>query len=176
MSRRKGSTAEREVAALLAEWWGTFESDVKFVRTPSSGGWSSAAVRGEFRASGDLMTTSLTFPFCVEVKRREEYSLATLERGSNRSPVFAWYEQAAKAAVEIAEAAPDRKVYPLLIFRASGCPWNVMVPLDVGVALRTLLAARFFTPAVEQHGVSLLRWNALAHTRPDACLRALGLR
>ena len=99
MGSSKGKVAEREVARLLSEWWGPLEPGAQFVRTPCSGGWSSREVRTGFRASGDIMTTAVRFPFTVESKRREGWSPANFVKG-RRSPVWAWWRQALREAVE----------------------------------------------------------------------------
>lgn len=117
--RLKGKVAEREVAHLHEAWWGSLEPGCRFVSTPQSGGWSAPTVRAEFRASGDLMTTATRFPFCVEVKRREKWSLEWLQAGK-ASPVWGWWRQAQRAAVEA-------ELEPVLWFRRSREPWWVLV-------------------------------------------------
>jgi hypothetical protein len=136
-SRNKGSKAERDVAAMLAAWWDTFEPGVRFVKTPLSGGWSTAQVRGEFRASGDLMTTSATFPFVVEVKRREGFAWSTLLAG-RRSPVWQWWEQTCKAATE-------QRGAPMLWLRHNREPWHVGLAVEVLARLEAerLVSGRF---------------------------------
>lgn len=118
-SRGKGSRAEIEVAKLHENWWGQLEPGCLFVRTPSSGGWSGPQVRAEFRAGGDLMTTAQRFPFCVEIKRREKWSWATLLAGKP-SPIWDWWEQTVIAAAEM-------QGLPILWFRKSREPWHVLL-------------------------------------------------
>lgn len=120
MSRTKGNVAEREVAALIQTWWRQLEPGCAFVRTPSSGGWGTPELRGSFRVSGDLATTSTTFPFSVEVKRREGWSWTTLLAGKP-SPVWGWWRQTLTAATEM-------KAHPMLWVRRSQQPWLVLVP------------------------------------------------
>jgi len=131
--RQKGAAAEREVATKLQEWWRHLEPTCRFVRTPGSGGWGAGAVvRKEFKTSGDLMTTALHFPFCIEVKRREGWSDAVLfetrlvnlrgERLQSESPVWGWWVQAQAAARE-------QGAVPLLAFRRSHEPWRVILPI-----------------------------------------------
>lgn len=122
-ARRKGATAEREVAALLAAWW-TSDNDpkVKFKRTPLSGGWGGAE---GFDVAGDVITNSRTFPFCVEVKFREGFELDNVLKG-RRSPVWKWWAQACADAKKT-------KRQPLLFFRKSPAPfekteWYVLAP------------------------------------------------
>lgn len=121
-SRNKGASAEREVADLLQSWWSPVEAGCRFVRTPLSGGWGGKDLRRGFRASGDLMTTAEKFPFVVEVKRREKWSMDTLLAGK-RSPVWGWWEQAVAAADE-------QDAVPLMIFRKSREPWYAMLPRE----------------------------------------------
>src|SRR4051812_33410532 len=99
-SRAKGNVAEREVAGLLKVWWLPVEPDAEFIRTPLSGGWGGPKLRGEFRASGDLMTTAKRFPFVVEVKRREAWVMKNVLKGQP-SPVWGWWRQAQVAALEL---------------------------------------------------------------------------
>jgi hypothetical protein len=142
--RQKGAVAEREVAAILQEWWRKLEPGCRFVRTPSSGGWhgrEGAGVRGDFRASGDLMTTARRFPFTVEVKRREGWSDKGFLAGG-RSPVWEWWTQAQAQADEhkssimaaknegMLGVIPDVVVVPMLVFRRSNEHWRVLVPED----------------------------------------------
>jgi hypothetical protein len=121
VSRQKGSVAEREVAAIIEPWWNVVEPG-KFVRTPLSGGWGTADTRAGFRASGDLMTTAPRFPFTVEVKRRESWTLERLLLG-RPSPVWEWWRQAQKQGEE-------SNLVPLLWFRKSRQPWRVMLPYE----------------------------------------------
>lgn len=120
-SRPKGCRAEREVAAIIQGWWRRLEAEAIFVRTPSSGGWATPAARAGFKASGDLMTTAARWPFCVEVKRREEWTWKNVHAGKP-SPVWAWWIQSQVAAAETGQAA-------MLWLRKSREPWRVMVPV-----------------------------------------------
>ena len=133
--RVKGSVAEREVAGMLAAWWRTIEPAAEFVRTPLSGGWSTPTVRSGFRASGDIMTTSPTFPFAVEVKRREGFAWSTLLAG-RASPVWGWWGQATKAAREQGGT-------PMLWLKHNGEPWRVIVPVGFLEGLGPLFPRRF---------------------------------
>jgi Holliday junction resolvase len=122
MSRRKGANAEREVAKLLCAWWQQLEPGVSFVKTPLSGGWGNAKVRGDFRASGDLMTNAKTFPFTVEVKRREGFASERVKPGVLRSsPIWEWWEQALTQAEE-------QRGTPMLVFRKSHEQWRIILP------------------------------------------------
>lgn len=126
MSRQKGNVAEREVAALLRQWWSDVEPEAEWARTPLSGGWGGASARAGFRASGDLMTTAVRFPFTVEVKRREGWAWSTLIAGK-RSPVWGWWKQAQTQAAEM-------KVEPMLWFRRNRQPWRVLIREEYATA------------------------------------------
>lgn len=119
--RQKGSTAEREVAALIQPWWRQLEPDATFVRTPMSGGWGGPTVRKEFLAAGDLMAAKApAFPFAVEVKRREGWTLQRVIDGRG-SPAWEWWRQCQKAASEMGKI-------PMLWFRKNRAEWLVMMP------------------------------------------------
>ena len=133
--RRKGAAAEVEVARLVQAWWRQLPTEAQmvpdggeseFVRTPMSGGWSTKRVRGNFRASGDLSSTSDAWPFCVEVKRREGWSLTMFAKAGKRgSPVWQWWGQCVRGADE-------EGAIPMLWVRRNRTPWIVMVPDALG--------------------------------------------
>lgn len=117
-NRNKGANGELEVRDLLAEWWQQLEPGTKFQRTPLSGGWGGA---GEFRAAGDLMVPhTSSWPWAVEVKRRENWSPVTLISGQ-RSPVWGWWAQTIEAARKNAQQ-------PMLWTRRSHGEWIVLLP------------------------------------------------
>lgn len=121
-SRVKGASAELEIARLVAPWWQAHDPAARFARTPASGGWGTKDLRAGFKASGDLMTTSVDFPFVIEVKRREAGSrLQTASGAAARHPAWSWWRQSWKAADEQAGE-------PLLIFRRNGQPWRIFLP------------------------------------------------
>lgn len=120
-SRPKGASGELEVCRLLEAWWRQLEPDCKFARTPGSGGWSTANNREAFGTAGDLVTTAKSFPFGVEIKRREGWTDRELLAG-RKSPVWGWWKQCQKAAREM------QKV-PMLWFRRNHRKWLVMMPI-----------------------------------------------
>lgn len=120
-SREKGSRAEIEIAAKLQGWWGSLEPGTIFKRAPLSGGWGDADARGKFRAAGDLLCSSERWPFAVEVKRREGWTMSTLLLG-RPSPVWGWWRQAVIAAEEMS-------AIPMLVFRKNREDWRMMIPL-----------------------------------------------
>lgn len=119
--RIKGKAAEREVAALFQAWWDPYEPGTKFVRTPMSGGWSHGdEAKEEFATAADLMTTSKTFPFSVEVKRREGWSFRRFIDGKT-TPVEGWWAQTRS------EARANKRI-PMLWFRQNRMPWHLLLP------------------------------------------------
>ena len=119
-SRAKGVRGERKVVEVLTEWWGKIEPEAQFARTPGSGGWATPQLRAGFRASGDICTTSQFFPFAVEVKHREAWTLNRLIVGG-KSPVWKWWKQTVKSAGEM-------QSIPMLWFSKARAPWFVMLP------------------------------------------------
>lgn len=122
MSKSKGNAGEIEVAKLLKPWWSAFEptapngKPTNFVRVPLSGGW----VYGEsFAACGDIMTNAAKFPFSVEVKRVEKWSLPVL-LDAKPSPVWKFWRQCMKDAAKM-------EAEPMLWFRKNRMPWFVML-------------------------------------------------
>lgn len=121
----KGQVAERVVAKLLAEWWAAVDPSAQFIRTPLSGGWGTPTTRQGFRASGDIMTTSASFPFTVESKRREAWCPRRFVLGK-ASPVWGWWCQAVQQAVELSAE-------PMMWMRRNAAggvvapPWTVVV-------------------------------------------------
>jgi hypothetical protein len=117
--RAKGKAGEREAARVLAAWWEPVEPGTKFVSTPLSGGWSTPAIRAAYNAAGDLMTTSLIWPFSVEVKREQNWKWSKLLAGEKHR-AWDWWEQCTAAASE-------EKRVPLLMFRKNNQPWCIGV-------------------------------------------------
>jgi len=112
-SRDKGARGEGQVCALLKTWWGS-----DFARTPSSGGFKTKKFREDWNAEGDIVTPDETFPFSVEVKWQEEWTLNQLLTAPNNK-IWDWWEQAKR------ETASDK--LPLLVFKKNRHPWFVMM-------------------------------------------------
>ncbi len=70
-SKRKGSSQELKLAKLFEKWW----QEGQFTRSPGSGGWGRPQNREGFNAAGDIITTSRTFPWCIEAKHVEGWNL-----------------------------------------------------------------------------------------------------
>ncbi len=116
--RRKGAEFERWVAAQFRTWWESVEPDAKWARVPLSGGWANAPVRSSFRACGDVMTTSTCFPFCVEVKHREDIEQPAVFRAC-------W--------LQAVRQADEARLEPLLVYRhnrepARAAGWGTTFP------------------------------------------------
>lgn len=112
-SKDKGRRGEREVAKLLSKWWGS-----DFVRTPQSGGFSNQKFRNEWNADSDVVTADETFPFSVEVKWREGWSLDHILTAWE-SPIWDWWEQAKR------ETAEGKQT--LLVFKKNYQPFFIMM-------------------------------------------------
>lgn len=111
-SRVKGSRAELDVASLFSRWCGEHVR-----RTPLSGGWSSA----RFGVTADLVCAKKAFPFHVEVKHREGWTLDDLVTGvrsDHDKSIVQWWKQCTTTC--------PKKKEPLLAFRRNRQPWLVM--------------------------------------------------
>lgn len=114
--RKKGQTAERKLAKLFSEWWGS-----DFARTPLSGGFATAKFREDWNACGDLVTPDKTFPFCVESKKVEGWTLEQMLT-SDKTLMHKWWEQC------VGET-PEGKI-PLLVFTKNHAPLYAMIRQD----------------------------------------------
>lgn len=132
-SRTKGNRAELEVAEMFSRWSGEVVR-----RTPQSGGWSSA----RFGVTADLVCANPAFPFHVEVKHREGWTLDDLVTGvrsSHDKSVVQWWKQCVESCPRRL-GKPHRghvrsrlEKDPLLVFRRNRQPWLVMVGGDRAV-------------------------------------------
>lgn len=118
-AKRKGAEAERQVRDLIQAWWRQLEPECTFARTPQSGGWAAPKVRGDFKVAGDLTTTAKQWPFTLEVKRRESWSVKVLLSG-RPSPAWNWWGQ-------VMGAAAEERAHPMLWMKQSNTPWLVML-------------------------------------------------
>lgn len=161
-SREKGSRAELEVANMIKLWWNAYEPTALFIRTPLSGGWqTNTGAAAYFNACGDLMTTSQTWPFCVEVKHREGWSIDFFLKGKD-GPPWRWWEQCV-------EAAQKQNHVPMMWMRRNRIhqqtkkfPWLVLVPEEFA-KLRSL-------------DLPDIRWDflKLVKTQVDPTVRPVG--
>jgi len=117
---RKGKTAERKLVPLFAAWWGS-----EFFRTPESGGMSTRLTRllkiDFSKFAGDIVTLDETFPFCVESKKVEGWTLEQLLT-SDKTLMHGWWDQAIKQT-------PAGKI-PLLVFTKNHAPLYAMMRKD----------------------------------------------
>lgn len=116
-SKRKGSSFELKIAKQLQEWWG----DGQFARSPGSGGWGRPQHREGFNAAGDVITTSKTFPWCVECKHQEGWTLDQLLLNEG-CIIWSWWEQAK-------DECPAGLI-PLLIFKKNRQEPLIMTSID----------------------------------------------
>jgi hypothetical protein len=115
-SRDKGGRGERAAAKAFGGWWGT-----DFARTPSSGGFATQRFRDDWNAAGDLVTPDPSFPFCVECKWVEDWSMEQLLRNDG-CLIFKWWQQA------IGECPADK--LPFLVFKRNNHPFYCMIEAD----------------------------------------------
>lgn len=87
-SKNKGSNNERAIAKLFEAYWG----HGTWARTPGSGGWSTSNNREAFRTCGDIITTATDFPFCIELKKQEGWTLDQLLH-NEKCIIYQWWEQ-----------------------------------------------------------------------------------
>lgn len=90
-ARRKGKRGERALARRLEAFWGS-----PFHRTPSSGAlrWGT---RSEVR--GDIVSEDPKFPFVIEEKNREAWSLESFFQG--KSGIYKWWLQVLNDAEDV---------------------------------------------------------------------------
>ncbi len=121
-SKQKGSAAELRVAKFLEHWWSTEANQVRFRRTPGSGGWSRAAENMDgFGSAGDIVTTDKTFPFCVEVKHYAQVPMDALLH-SDKPLILEWWKQA--------EDQCPSHLHPLLIYRRNGVSETAVISVS----------------------------------------------
>jgi hypothetical protein len=101
-------------------------------RTPGSGGWGGAQ---EFGTTADLVCKKKAFPFHVEVKHREGWTLDDLVtgvRGNHDKSIVKWWDQCWDTCPKIVNNGYTKlKKEPMLVFRRNRQPWLVMVRCDV---------------------------------------------
>ncbi len=140
MSKEKGSRGEREVAALVQAWWRRVDASTEIARTPGSGSWGkNSGVRHGFDVYGDLVCSSLSFPFCIEIKRREDWSQYQLSSDTPSGNVWVWWQQCqsdAKAAGKI----------PMLWMRKNKQPWHVLLPHDLALLSFSESGEHYYKP------------------------------
>lgn len=111
-SKVKGSGYELKIAKALSAWWGH-----EFHRTPQSGGlrWND-----DNNVAGDIVTPlEANFPFIVECKKREEWTLENLFL--NNKDIKYWWEQVVQDCERVGRT-------PILIFSRNRARDFVMMP------------------------------------------------
>lgn len=112
-SKSKGSRGERITRDKFTEWWGS-----KFTSSPQSGAF---ATRTQFSSmAGDLVTDDESFPFCVENKNQEDWTLEELFTAPS-SRLFEFWKQTVGQT-------PEGKI-PMLVFTKNYRPLFFMLPL-----------------------------------------------
>ncbi len=152
-SRTKGNSYELRIAKLFAEWSG---EEVR--RTPGSGGWSSS----KFGVTGDLVCANKRFPFHVECKKREGWTLDDLITGVRKPDdanpwcsIEAWWRQCIescpKGPVSVALTGGGLLKEPLLVFTRNR-------QADLVMVRHAFSAVVFAYPATDiNHGARYLR-------------------
>lgn len=112
-SRNKGKQFERKIAKALSEW-----SGVDLMRTPMSGAWA--------QATGDIQTRTDDFPFVVECKNQEGWTLEAVMVGQCKQ-FDDWWSQVT-ADVERKQQETGQPVKPMLVFTRNFKP--IFVALD----------------------------------------------
>lgn len=115
-SRDKGGRGERAVIKLLEKWWGS-----DFAKTPQSGGFANKKFRDDWNAASDVVTPDETFPFSIEVKWWEDWSLDQILTAP-KAPLWSWWEQAKRET-------PEGKL-TLLVFKKNRQQFFMMAKLE----------------------------------------------
>jgi len=118
-SRAKGKGFERVIAKAFSAWSGE-----SFQLVPASGGlrWGK-----DNRVAGDIVPpVDSEFPFCIECKKREGWSLEQILKGTGE--VVEWWNQCTRDANNIDQT-------PLLIFSKNRSPIYFMVRYEDFVKL-----------------------------------------
>ena len=113
--KEKGSSFERDVAAILAKAFYPDGSGV-FRRVPLSGGWDKHVAPGDILAfkyrefGSEELVMDTRFPFVVECKNWKDIKQPFCGLYAADSELFSWMQQAVNAAV-------DSKKIPIVIFK-----------------------------------------------------------
>lgn len=127
-SRVKGNRGELDVAKLFSQWSGELVR-----RTPGSGGWGGSK---DFGTTADLVCNKKAWPFHVEVKHREGWTLDDLVtgvRGDHSKSIVKWWEQCWSSCPKAADGAGlyyTLHKEPILVFRRNRQPWLIMFRED----------------------------------------------
>lgn len=130
--KQKGARYERHLAKVFTEWARGQGHVCEIRRTPLSGGWSRSHEMG---MTADIVASCSSFPYSVEAKNRQEWSLRALTaraaaRKPGTGPVWKYWKQCVTAT-------PPSKVSLLVlsrIERGKQIPDLAVLPLDAYVA------------------------------------------
>lgn len=119
LSKNKGANYERVMAKYFSKWSGK-----DFYRTPGSGSWSSQRMAQD-NQSGDIVAPSdIKFPFSVELKHHEGFTLDSFVRNTGEIPSF--YTQ------NVGDATRSEKV-PMLVVHKNYSPNYVSIPYSKSI-------------------------------------------
>ena len=148
-SRRKGAGFELQAAKDFQAWWGKGS----FARSPSSGGWGQKPVRDDFRACGDVITTAEDFPWVIECKNQEGWTLDQLLL-NEKCIIWSWWKQ-------VTEETSDGLI-PMLVFKKNRQPPMVMVPEG-----SYPFSDKYFTVITEKEVLNIFALSDLFKANPD---------
>ena len=146
-SRSKGNRGEYAVRDILSKWWG-----VPFRRTPSSGAYGTIHQQGSL--VGDVVCDDPAFPFVVEVKNQESWSMEHFLT-ADKSKVWKWWAQAVDQAM-----ASDK--IPLLVFTRNRQPLFCAFPsMEMPVPLNCLVLTYSKQPVPYDAAVAIMLLSEL---------------
>ena len=136
-----------------------------------SGGWPRAApCASNFKAGGSHDVAIKRWPFSVEIKRREAWSLERV-LAFKASPAWGWWAQCCRASRE------DKRA-PMMWMRQSRGPWYVVLPGQWERSLARVLARSdvlgFAHDVVVAHAADLLALDPAVVVRAAKRFAALG--
>lgn len=114
----KGGNFEREVCSILSAWAGCRETRQELLpfRRRST---NVQPIDGLWRGGSDIMAKAdMRWPFAVEAKKDESWSMDQLFRGDG--PVMNWWDQAVDNGVR-------HKLFPMLVFSRNKAPVYFML-------------------------------------------------
>ena len=152
-SKRKGSSQELKLVKLFQSWWGKGE----WARSPGSGGWGRPQNREGFRAAGDVITTAKDFPWCIEAKHVEGWTLDQLLLNEG-CIIHSWWQQAV-------EETPE-SLRTILVFKKNRQQEMVMV-LSSDPATILVKCRKFETTDYGGRLVTLFPLKALTAVEPE---------
>lgn len=137
MSHRKGNKFERDVCKKLGTFF--FDNSKSFGRYHTEGNTYFPGDLGPFIASNIVGTLDLikAFPFCFEVKNREEWDFHSLLGNPTKSCLFKYWEQTLEEAERFSKT-------PFLIFTKNYKPVYGM--LDATLCMNTCIDTFIIPP------------------------------